>query len=119
VADKKVMSPEPAIIYGMTRVQKIERQIRQELAPSDLVVENESHRHNVPAESETHFKIVVVSEKFQGQTLVQRHRVMQQLLAYEFKNGLHALALHTFTPEEWRQKQGAAESPKCLGGTGK
>ena len=34
--------------------------------PSLLSVENESHRHNVPADSETHFKVVHVAERFTG-----------------------------------------------------
>lgn len=100
----------------MTRQSSITQALTQTVSPSHLVVENESHTHNVPKGSETHFKLVVVSETFTGQSLVQRHRAIQLLLSEEFKNGLHALALHTFTPAEWETKQGAEKSPKCLGG---
>jgi BolA protein len=36
----------------------------------------------------------------------------------EFEIGLHALALHTWTPDEWLQKGGIApDSPECMGGS--
>jgi BolA protein len=61
---------------------------------------------------------VVVSEGFSGQGLVHRHRQINRLLAEEFQGGLHALALHTMTPEEWFEKGGLApESPQCMGGS--
>jgi BolA protein len=83
-----------------------------------LEVVDESHMHSVPPGAESHFRILVVSERFQGQGLVARHRTLNQLLHEELQGGLHALALHTWTPEEWFDKGGAApESPPCLGGS--
>lgn len=77
---------------------------------------NESHMHNVPANSETHFKLVLVSEDFAGRRPVQRHQAVYKVLEAEMQNGVHALALHLYTPEEWAQKAGAPDSPQCLGG---
>jgi len=85
--------------------------------PDYLVVTNESGNHNVPPGSESHFKVVVVAVGFAGQRLVQRHKAVNQLLADYLANDIHALAIHTYTPEEWRSKGEASPlSPNCLGG---
>lgn len=97
--------------------QQIERKLSEQFAPLHLEVENESHMHNVPEGSESHFRVVLVSEQFEGRPLVQRHRAVNSVLAEEIKGPVHALALHTMTPEEWFAKGGSApESPPCLGG---
>jgi BolA protein len=95
----------------------IEAKLAAGLQPLHLQVENESHRHNVPPGSESHFKVVVVSDSFAGKSLVARHRLVNELLADELQNHIHALALHTYTRQDWEEKQGAApRSPPCLGG---
>jgi BolA protein len=97
--------------------QTIEGKLREAFAPLHLEVENESHMHNVPEGSESHFRVVIVSDRFDGKPLVQRHRAVNGSLADELQGGVHALALHTMTPEEWFAKGGKApESPPCLGG---
>lgn len=102
----------------MSMHARITETLQQTFSPEHLSVENESNQHNVPANSETHFKIVVVSEAFSGLRLLQRHRAINALLADEFASGLHALAMHTYTPDEWQTKQQQAPlSPKCLGGS--
>jgi BolA protein len=96
----------------------IENKITQRLQPEFLAVENESHMHNVPPGSESHFKVTVVAEAFKGKMLVARHRMLNELLAEELQGPIHALSLHTFTPLEWERKQGkVAKSPPCLGGS--
>ncbi len=88
------------------------------LEPVHLEVVNESHKHSVPENSETHFKITVVSERFNGKPLVARHRLVNELLKDEIMAGVHALALHTRTPDEWFDQGGVSpESPPCLGGS--
>ena len=95
----------------------IETKIKQSLAPVHLEVLNESSQHNVPAGSESHFKVTVVSDEFDGKMLVARHRIINKLLADELAGAIHALAMHTFTPAEWTEKnQQAPQSPPCLGG---
>jgi BolA protein len=96
---------------------RIEEKLRETFAPLHLQVDNESHMHNVPEGSESHFKVVLVSASFAGKPLVQRHRAVNGALATELQGAVHALALHTMTPEEWFEKGGdAPESPPCLGG---
>ena len=88
------------------------------LSPIWLTVENESHRHNVPPESETHFKVTLVSERFEGMMPVKRHQQLYALLADELAGPVHALALHPYTPNEWQARGGQRpDSPDCRGGS--
>jgi BolA protein len=59
-----------------------------------------------------------VSTAFEGKRLIARHRALNSALADELAGPVHALALHTYTPEEWRAREGAPESPACRGGDG-
>ncbi|MFC3284312.1 BolA family protein [Litchfieldella rifensis] len=91
----------------------------QALDPTYLKVENESHMHNVPADSETHFKVTLVSERFTGLMPVKRHQQIYALLADELAGPVHALALHPYTPQEWEARGGSRpDSPHCRGGGG-
>lgn len=82
-----------------------------------LEVINESHMHSVPPNSETHFKVVAVSPEFEGKRAVARHQMIYKLLADELQGPVHALALHTYSPAEWGEKQSAPDSPTCRGGS--
>ena len=89
-----------------------------ELAPAHLEVVNESHMHSVPPGSESHFNVVVVSDAFEGQNRVNRHRTVNRILAAELASQIHALALHTHTSAEWSARGGRVlDSPECLGGS--
>lgn len=102
----------------MNRQEDIRSKLEGAFAPLHLEVIDESSMHSVPEGAQSHFKVTVVSESFAEQTLVQRHRAVNGLLADEFQHGLHALALHTMTPEEWFAKGGVSpDSPPCLGGS--
>jgi len=103
----------------MSVKEQIETKLASGLAPKVCNVENESHMHNVPSGSESHFKLTVVSDEFNGKTLVARHKLIYQLLADELNNGVHALALHTYTDDEWQARDAAPTSPPCLGGGAK
>ena len=93
----------------------IETKLATALAPHHMAVVNESHMHSVPPGSETHFKVVVVSDAFAGKRQVQRHQQVYAILAEELRNGVHALAIHTYAPDEWQGE--APDSPRCLGGS--
>lgn len=97
--------------------QEIEAKVVAALAPTHLEVINESNMHNVPPGSESHFRLVIVSDRFEGQSPVRRHQAVNKVLASEFSGGLHALSLQTLTPAEWERKGGrSSASPPCLGG---
>jgi BolA protein len=90
----------------------------QSLHPQFLEVINESHMHNVPKGSESHFKITIVSNEFNEKALIARHRMVNHILADELAHSIHALVLHTMTMEEWFEKRGTSHvSPPCLGGS--
>ncbi|SDM06824.1 transcriptional regulator, BolA protein family [Modicisalibacter muralis] len=95
---------------------RIEEKLRA-LDSSYLTVENESHMHSVPANSETHFKVTLVSSRFEGLMPVKRHQQIYAALAEELSGPVHALALHLYTPDEWVARGNARpDSPNCLGG---
>ncbi len=90
----------------------------QVLQPHFLEVINESHKHNVPKGSESHFKVIIVSNEFQGKMPIARHRIVNSVLADELAHSIHALVLNTMTIEEWSEKGGKTnDSPPCLGGS--
>ncbi len=95
--------------------EHLTQQLTLALEPSHLEVLNESHQHAGPA-AESHFKLVVVSDKFNDMRLLDRHRLINALFAEEL-NHIHALAMHTYTSTEWARKNGAPESPQCAGGS--
>ncbi len=94
----------------------IYRKLSEKFSPAFLSVENESKFHNVPKDSETHFKVIVVSSQFSGQSLVQRHRSVNYCLEAELKGGVHALSIAAKTEEQWKENQKIEPSPKCMGG---
>lgn len=96
--------------------QQIVSKLTDEFAPNYLQVVNESHQHNVPSGSESHFKVILVSEVFVGKRQVQRHQMIYAVLAQELSSGVHALALHTYSPDEWSGPTSVPDSPQCLGG---
>lgn len=89
----------------------------QVLDPVHLTVENESHMHSVPPNSETHFKVTLVSPRFEGMMPVKRHQQVYAILADEKAGPVHALALHLYTPDEWQARNNTRpDSPSCRGG---
>lgn len=72
--------------------------------------------HNVPKGSETHFKVLIVSDQFEGVPLIKRHRNVNSILADELNRGVHALSIVAKTPAQWEQNPQTVKSPPCLGG---
>lgn len=105
----------------MNTQETITKKLNDAFSPEHLEVVNESSMHNVPEGSESHFKVTIVSDDFQNKMLIARHRLVNQVLADELQKeqaegGIHALALHTLTMEEWFEKGNVPDSPECLGG---
>ena len=105
----------------MTIEAVIESKLLSAFSPIHLDVINESHQHNVAPGSESHFKVIIVSEEFEGERLIKRHRAINSLLAEELAEKIHALALHTYTEKEWNSyyAENTPLSPMCLGGSKK
>jgi len=103
-----------------TRASRIEQRLSDELELLHLEVLDESDNHSGPANAQSHFKVVAVADEFAELTRIKRHRLVNGLLRAEFDGGMHALAIHTFTVEEWADRFGEAPlSPPCAGGSEK
>ncbi len=97
----------------MQLAEQIETKVKTEFSPSFIELENESHKHR-SGTGTSHFRLVIVSEKFEDLRLVARHRLVNSLLADELATEVHALALHTFTAKEWAERgEQATKSPRC------
>ena len=84
--------------------ESITQKLRQAFAPVVLEVVNDSHRHaghgGSPGTGESHFSIEVVSDRFAGKSRVERHRMINEVLAEELAGKIHALAVSAITPAE-------------------
>jgi BolA protein len=86
----------------------------QTLQPLHVEVHDESQMHS--RGQQTHYKAVIVSQHFDGLSPVRRHHAVYAALR-ELMPQFHALALHTYTPDEWQQQGVAPASPTCRGGS--
>ena len=92
----------------MTTKQIIINKLHEAFTPEGLEVQDESHLHEGHAGhkpgGETHFRVYIVSQAFQGKSRIERHRMVNAALAAELAGGVHALAIHANAPgEEARQ----------------
>jgi BolA protein len=106
---------------NMSIQDTITEKLTRAFSPEHLEVVNESYMHNVPEGSESHFKVTIVCDDFKDKMLIARHRLVNSVLKDELQKnrdegGIHALALHTMTMEEWFERGRAPDSPECLGG---
>ncbi|MCX7556113.1 BolA/IbaG family iron-sulfur metabolism protein [Xanthomonadaceae bacterium JHOS43] len=89
-------------------------QALQSLHPAHVEVHDESHMHS--RGQQTHYKAVIVAGQFAGLGPVRRHQAVYAALS-ELMPQFHALALHTYTPDEWEHQGAAPASPTCRGGS--
>ena len=86
--------------------------LNREFAVEHLFLENESSMHNVPPNSESHFKLVIVSNNFNDMPNVQRHQAVYFALN-NLMNKIHALSIQAFTIDEFKHNPVILESPDC------
>jgi BolA protein len=79
---------------------------------SSLKISNESFMHNVPEGSESHFKIVIVSQDFLNLTMIQRHKLVYKKLD-NLMTEIHALSIHAFDEGEFKLNPIILDSPEC------
>lgn len=92
---------------------QIEQAINENFKITFFELLNESHMHSGPA-PESHFKMTLVSEDFNGLSKVKRQQAVYRVLS-DLMPQFHALALHTYSPEEWAERGTVPASPKCTG----
>ena len=96
----------------MDRRARIESLLRESLAAEHVEVVDESHLHAGHAgarEGGGHFRALIVSERFEGLNRVASQRLVYELLAAEMGPEIHALAMTTLTPAQWRERRGSDE----------
>jgi BolA protein len=88
----------------MSAEAKIREALMIALRPTRLDVINESELHaghrSSPGTGESHFRVLVVSERFQGKSRIERHRMVNEALAAQLRGEVHALAIKAFAPGE-------------------
>lgn len=92
---------------------QIEQVLKEGLQVCFMQIINESTQH-AGDNPESHFKLILVAEEFTGLSQVKRHQAVYKLLK-DLMPQFHALALHTFSPEEWAASPTLVSSPACLG----
>ncbi|GKT12438.1 MAG: BolA family transcriptional regulator, general stress-responsive regulator [Thiomicrorhabdus sp.] len=93
---------------------KIKELINKQLDVQYLVLENESHLHAGDA-PESHFKLTLATNNFNGLAKVKRHQLIYKVLV-ELMPKFHALAMHLYTESEWAKVNEVPKSPECMGG---
>jgi BolA protein len=88
----------------MTTREIIINKLHEAFTPESLEVQDESHLHKGHAghrpEGETHFRVYIVSQAFQGKSRIERHRLINATLSSELAGSVHALALQAKAPGE-------------------
>ena len=91
---------------------KIDKLLRDKFNISKLVINNESYKHNVPPNSESHFNVQIVSNDFQNLSQIQRHKkvykAVESLLAE-----IHAFSITAMTTSEFKENQSLRDTPDC------
>ena len=96
----------------MSSYDEIIATLNSALKVESIILENESAMHNVPIDSETHFKLVIVSDDFIEMTKVKRHQLVYQILVETMKK-IHALSIQAFTIQEFTANPVILSSPDC------
>ncbi len=95
----------------------IETKLMAEFAPERLKIDNDSRRHAGPA-TDSHFRVIIVAEAFEGSNVVQRQRSVYACLSEELAGPVHALQMKCLTPAEYEAADGEVtlKAPPCGGG---
>lgn len=81
----------------MIQPSEIEQKINAALPGAEVIVQDLTGTQN-------HFQTLVISESFAGKTMIQQHQMVYQALGELMKETIHALAIKTFTPEQWKNQ---------------
>ena len=87
----------------MERQKRIEARLTAAFAPIDLLVKDQSHLHAGHAgaqDGKGHYDVSIVSNKFTGNSAIQRHRQIYEALGDLMETDIHALKIQAKTPDE-------------------
>ena len=91
---------------------KIIKNLNESMNISSLKIINESFMHNVPKDSESHFKVIIVSDDFKNLSQINRHKLVYSNLD-TIMNDIHAISIQSFSEDEFKQNSVVLDSPKC------
>mgnify|MGYP001438773132 FL=1 len=96
----------------MSSYKRIINALNKQLTIEHMFLENESSMHNVPPNSESHFKLIIASDDFIKLSKVKRHQLIYQILS-KVMSEIHALSIQAFTIEEYKANPVIHSSPDC------
>jgi BolA protein len=86
--------------------ETVTKKLQEAFAPESVEVVDESHLHEGHAGhrpgGQSHFRVHIVSQAFAGKSRIDRHRMINAILADDLAGGIHALAIHASAPGEKR-----------------
>ena len=77
------------------QASELEALIRAGIEDAEVIVKGEGG----------HFEAIVVSARFAGISMVRQHQLVYGTLGDRMGGEIHALALHTYTPEDWASQR--------------
>ncbi len=91
---------------------KIDKLLRDNLNVSKLIIKNESNKHNVPLNSESHFNVQIVSDDFQDLSQIQRHKIVYKAIESLLAE-IHAFSITAITTLEFKENPSLRDTPDC------
>ncbi len=91
---------------------KIERLLRDNLNVSKLLIRNDSCKHNVPPNSESHFNVQIVSDDFMNLSQIQRHKIVYKAVGTLLAE-IHAFSITAMTTSEFKENPSLRDTPDC------
>ena len=91
---------------------KIERLLRDNLNVSKLLIRNDSYKHNVPSNSESHFNVQIVSDDFEDLSQIQRHKIVYKAVGALLAE-IHAFSITAMTTSEFKENPSLKDTPDC------
>ena len=91
---------------------KIEKLLKDNLNVSNLLIRNDSYKHNVPPNSESHFNVQIVSDDFEDLSQIQRHKMVYKAVG-ALLTEIHALSITAMTTSEFKENPSLRDTPDC------
>ena len=91
---------------------KIDKLLREKINISELIILNDSYKHNVPLNSESHFNVQIVSDDFKDLSQIQRHKKVYKAVECLLTE-IHALSITAVTTSEFKESPSLRDTPDC------
>ena len=91
---------------------KIEKLLKDNLNVSNLLIRNDSYKHNVPPNSESHFNVQIVPDDFEDLSQIQRHKIVYKAVGALLAE-IHAFSITAMTTSEFKENPSLKDTPDC------